>query len=670
MLNKESLTTGTIEKPKEQENLEAPQGIKSPEEVRVNMTSAVEKETAKFEKECAGDLLRIENQEKDGVRIDPKDKNKLKEIAQQAVTAKVELLDGIELPKKLSPESLDDFDVENLLKNYLDHIYDSKAHENFLTLCQEGKLPIEGSFEDEKTVNLMAEALRIGLMTERENAKKMTKCMKCGTEMVSSKFCPNCGELRCGFIFTEVVNSLEGIDSILKANNSSKDGGGHEKDEEAVRFRNNILFVVSEALGSSNITERIALDTWLSDHIDDIGKSKKVHKMANGNHDHIGAETFINIISKTGNKDLLEKVLEIVPDGTKHTDVEVDILDLFNKKYPPFLEQRTKEIAVFFAKKLGLGKEIVGKWEKAKVQFGTDNEGKEIFYESYSRNIKAAQRLNELKQGSPKELFDKFGIANFDRYDDQMLVHQLEAENNDVPYGVVVFPESDWIGAFFQDATMLKRVSMTLEKNNYEMRIVEAASQLGMAKYLGRLNRKYAPKGNKIDFIILGGHGSKSSVNLGEEAYPDNEPPPLPGAMTSEDDYQNALKEWQRNNVFKNDNAEKNDRKLNLQSDDIENGGGPGVRRAAREWLSDNAPVVLFSCGTGIEGGFAQKVSRELDIKTAAPEKPAHVASLDVHFDDNNKPVFDIEYKTSGGFSQPLEKVQTMEYSSGKKVTK
>ena len=49
---------------------------------------------------------------------------------------------------------------------------------------------------------------------------------------------------------------------------------------------------------------------------------------------------------------------------------------------------------------------------------------------------------------------------------------------------------------------------------------------------------------------------------------------------------------------------------------------------AGEKYFQSNPEIVLLSCSSGLEGGFAQKLSEKLHAKVLAPEKRARVINI------------------------------------------
>jgi hypothetical protein len=98
-----------------------------------------------------------------------------------------------------------------------------------------------------------------------------------------------------------------------------------------------------------------------------------------------------------------------------------------------------------------------------------------------------------------------------------MLCRQLEQEgDSSFPYGVVLYSREDWNGAFDGAASEeeLSLLDVATEKVGLGVRIFECGSLVDTAKHLVQLNRDYGEK-QKIQFVIVSGHGTQNSIHLG-----------------------------------------------------------------------------------------------------------------------------------------------------------
>jgi hypothetical protein len=201
-----------------------------------------------------------------------------------------------------------------------------------------------------------------------------------------------------------------------------------------------------------------------------------------------------------------------------------------------------------------------------------------------------------LARGITKRLTDNFGITEFSRYPESMLFKQdMERDYADRPYGVVLYPKTDWNGAFYAQKEnfdeLEKDFSNNPELKPYLIRIFECGSRKDVVRVLNDLDKRYGSK-HKISFAIIGGHGTKDSIQLGQDPISNNE-----------------QKSDTRNKLTPKD----------LQGSRVHKIGG---------FFEPGASVILESCSTGQEEGIGQKLSEKFGLKVIAPTEPVGVDSI------------------------------------------
>lgn len=217
-------------------------------------------------------------------------------------------------------------------------------------------------------------------------------------------------------------------------------------------------------------------------------------------------------------------------------------------------------------------------------------------------NLPAAIYLESQKPGILKTLSEEFGVKNFGRYPAELLIAQYdEKDNTDKPYGVVLYPYSDWNGAFFQNKNPLREFYADV-KDKYSIRVLEAGSKYDIARGLLNLKRRYGAQ-HKISFAVIGGHGTKNSILFGGE-----------------------------------------DERHTLMSQDLQ---GKGVRKTS-EFFEPQPNIVLVSCSTGTNEGIGQQLSEMMGAKVTAPEIPTNIKTLRATIDQNGKLLFDVKYQDEG----------------------
>ncbi|OGF74023.1 hypothetical protein A3J56_01640 [Candidatus Giovannonibacteria bacterium RIFCSPHIGHO2_02_FULL_46_20] len=205
--------------------------------------------------------------------------------------------------------------------------------------------------------------------------------------------------------------------------------------------------------------------------------------------------------------------------------------------------------------------------------------------------------IEEARPGIARFLYTKFGILDFNRYSPELLIRQYdEYENKELPYGVIFYPRADHNGAFYQNQQALSELSQQLQ-GQFAIRIGEGESKLDIVRLLRKLNKQYG-NAHKISFAIIGGHGTKDSIQFGNKAG---------------DRYQLHIEDLQ-------------DPRVNKQS-----------------YFEEHPTLILVSCSTGFEGGIGQELSRLLGATVIAPKQDTNIKKIETQIDENGVH-FGVEY--------------------------
>lgn len=225
-------------------------------------------------------------------------------------------------------------------------------------------------------------------------------------------------------------------------------------------------------------------------------------------------------------------------------------------------------------------------------------------------HLQSMASLEKSNPGIVSFLFKNFGITNFHRYSAEILIKQYEQyEDTDVPYGVVILPYSDHNGAF-ESAWLIKDLDAQL-KDKYAIRIFECGSKQDIGRALLSADKKYNPnheESHKISFALIGGHGSKETIQFGARA---------------------------------------SNLRSHLTYEDL---AGKGVSKTG-SFFKKNSTIVLKSCSTGAQGGIGQRISEISGLTVIGPPEPTSVSGItatetdkglvfDVVYDEQNKNVY------------------------------
>ena len=200
----------------------------------------------------------------------------------------------------------------------------------------------------------------------------------------------------------------------------------------------------------------------------------------------------------------------------------------------------------------------------------------------------ALEGIEETRPGIAQFLYTKFSILDFNRYPPELLIRQYdEYENKELPYGVILYPRADHNGAFYQNQPVLNGLAQQLQ-GQYAIRIGEGENKLDVVRLLHRLNKRYGDA-HKISFAIIGGHGTKDSIQFGE----------------------------------------KGDERQQLRTEDLQD-----PRANKQSYFEEHPTLILVSCSTGFENGIGQELSRLLGATVIAPKQDASIKEIETQIDD------------------------------------
>lgn len=216
----------------------------------------------------------------------------------------------------------------------------------------------------------------------------------------------------------------------------------------------------------------------------------------------------------------------------------------------------------------------------------------------YIDNLAKMILLERCRPGAARILNSEFGIYDFDRYELGLLLDQFDKRDQDIPYGVMIFPKGDNNGAFYCTNYTLK-MREDLSRLGYGLRVVECESRIDVVKRLIQLNRRYGEK-NKISFAIIGGHGTYKNIQF--------------GVGVNNSDFITADDLWEK-----------------------------GAQRTGG-FFTSNPTIILKSCSTGLRQGIGHQLSYVFDCRVIAPDSLTNISAIRVATDDQGKLDFNVTY--------------------------
>jgi hypothetical protein len=224
-------------------------------------------------------------------------------------------------------------------------------------------------------------------------------------------------------------------------------------------------------------------------------------------------------------------------------------------------------------------------------------------------DIDTMKILKKRKQELFVNIRDKQGIRSFGRYPLDLLLHQetfYKDNYNEAEYqkGIIIYPYSDHNIAFHFSANVLEEI-ISKKRPNTTVKIYESGSALGVAKIIIKEGSR-----KKIQFGIIGGHGSKNSIQM------------------------------------------KKDNRITVSHLNIKSIG------SLSRLFEGDASVLFESCCTGVPKGIAEEASVKLGIQSVGPDDNAAIKEIECGYNAEGKFIFqDISFVSEKG-----EKVKTMKY--------
>jgi hypothetical protein len=217
----------------------------------------------------------------------------------------------------------------------------------------------------------------------------------------------------------------------------------------------------------------------------------------------------------------------------------------------------------------------------------------EGIWEAIHANMKAMYRLEKEHSGICLNLTEKYGIRNFARYPQELLVEQYLAagqpEKNRMgkPFGIYVLPENDNNGTYYSYEQYMRDFAKELAEQNISLKFIEAGGNMDFYKRVSAINQDYG----QMQFVGVMAHGDKRGLTLSVDGRW------IQGSM--------------RTDAVNSESAFLGKALVNI-----------------KKYLVDNAPIILHSCKGGVPKGLAQKLSFKLDTRVFGLTEDSYIDAI------------------------------------------
>ncbi len=278
-------------------------------------------------------------------------------------------------------------------------------------------------------------------------------------------------------------------------------------------------------------------------------------------------------------------------------EINATIAGVVGSTYPLDIEKEIDEILTQQVSQFGIdGYETVRAWKENQ----TGDNRMELFGEFVANSLNSMRIIETERPGICNVLFTEYGIRNFGRYPAVSLIAQYDNRDQQIPYGVLIYPESDYNGAFSEHEIAIEGLFRDLSAMNHGLRIYESGSRQEVVRALISADKRYG-KQNKISFAVLGGHGEPDSIAMG-------------GRRSNGD--------------------------LEISQKDLEN---PRTKKIKDLFIEDPT-LILISCSTGVEAGIGEDMS-SLGVNVIAPDSSTNLDQIRAFRQRNGSLKFDVVFE-------------------------
>lgn len=219
--------------------------------------------------------------------------------------------------------------------------------------------------------------------------------------------------------------------------------------------------------------------------------------------------------------------------------------------------------------------------------------------------LQSMRRIERAQPGAITTLMREFGVANYHRYPESVLIKQVERQSESKPnYGIIMGARADHNSALVGTKQAIEHLANQLA-DDCDLVVVEFGTMSELNERLRVVGTQQPPTRQQAKFGLIMAHGNRDAivggrVRDGGDAY-----------VTVAD-------------------------------------AGTTLHAARHKYFTPDATWIISVCETGQPGGMAEVIAEDLDITTIAPPFQAGVEDITVRRLGDGRYDFKVRYQDQG----------------------
>lgn len=223
--------------------------------------------------------------------------------------------------------------------------------------------------------------------------------------------------------------------------------------------------------------------------------------------------------------------------------------------------------------------------------------------------LASMRRIERAQPGAITTLMQNFGVANYHRYPESVLLKQVERQPKPKPnYGIIMGARADHNSALVGTKQAIEHLANQVA-DDCDLVVVEFGTMSELNERLKVVGAQQPPTRQQAKFGLIMAHGNKDTIVGGR-------------VRDGGDAYVTVA--------------------------DV----GTILRQARQQYFTPDATWIISACETGQPGGIGEVIADDLDIATIAPPFQAGVEEITVSRSESGAYDFRVRYRDQGLFDR------------------